>query len=60
MLKFKIYYRTLGGHTHLRVFVGLAGKTAMGKAGELTMTNEEFAVFQAQSCSFLFINETEG
>ena len=26
MLKFKIYYRTLGGHTHLRVFVGLAGR----------------------------------
>ncbi len=59
MLKFNIYYRVLGGHTHLSIFCGLVGKTAMGKAGELTMTNDEFAMFQAQSVSFLFIKETE-
>lgn len=43
-----IYYQQQGGHTHMRVFSGFEGLTR-GKAGNLCMTNEEFAAFREQS-----------
>lgn len=43
-----IYYQQQGGHTHMRVFSGYEGSTR-GKAGDLCMTNDEFAVFRQQS-----------
>jgi hypothetical protein len=36
-----IYFKQLGGHTHMRVFTGKEGFT-LGKAGDLCFTNEEF------------------
>ena len=41
---FRIYHKKLGGHVHMRVF---SGKTdgALGKCGDLTMREEEFAEF---------------
>lgn len=43
-----VYYQQRGGHTHMRVFSGYEGSTR-GKAGDLCMTNEEFAAFREQS-----------
>jgi hypothetical protein len=40
-----VYYEVLAGHTHMRVFSGIEGKQR-GKAGNLVMTNDEFAVFR--------------
>lgn len=40
-----IYFEEQGGHTHMRVFSGIDGKQR-GKAGDLCMTNEEFAAFR--------------
>ena len=37
----RIYFKQLGGHTHMRVFSGIEGFT-LGKAGDLCFTNEEF------------------
>jgi hypothetical protein len=48
-MRFNIYYKELGGHTHMRVFVN------GGKAGDLCLTNEEFAIFRRMST---FINFT--
>lgn len=42
------YCQQRGGHTHMRVFSGDEGSTR-GKAGDLCMTNEEFAAFREQS-----------
>ena len=45
---FRIYHKKLGGHVHMRVF---SGKTdgALGKCGDLTMREEEFAEFFART-----------
>jgi hypothetical protein len=40
-VKFRIYAKVQGGHTWLRVFAG-KGET-LGKAGDLTFRNEEWA-----------------
>jgi hypothetical protein len=41
----EVYYKVGGGHTHMRIFSGHEGRQP-GKAGDLCMTNEEFAVFR--------------
>lgn len=41
----RIYYKTLGGHTHTRWFAG-KGTTSLGRCGELAMTNEEWSVLK--------------
>jgi hypothetical protein len=43
-LHMKIYYMTQGGHTHMSIFTGT--ETNRGKAGTLTMTNEEFEAWK--------------
>lgn len=50
----RVYYRVLGGHTHIRVFTGKTGFT-LGKAGDLCMTNEEFEAWKnnVANCEFL-------
>lgn len=44
-MTFKFRFKVGGGHTHIRVF---SGKDAdhLGKCGDLTMTNEEWAAFR--------------
>ena len=37
----RVRWKELGGHTHMRIFTGKEGGT-LGKAGDLTFTNEEF------------------
>lgn len=41
----RIRHKTLGGHVHMRVFVGKEGFT-LGKAGDLVMRTDEFAELQ--------------
>lgn len=45
----KIRYRwlVLGGHTHVRVFVGNNFATTLGKAGDLVFDNPQWQAFQA-------------
>ena len=51
-MTFRIYFKTLGGHTHMRFFVN------GGKAGDLCMTNEEFIQFRG-GCGFIaFVEES--
>ncbi len=38
---FRIHYRVLGGHTHVRVFAG-KGSLSLGHCGDLTFRNEEW------------------
>lgn len=56
-LTMRIRYRTLGGHTHMSVFAGMALDpdhalsieprfSSLGKCGDLVMRNEEFAPFR--------------
>lgn len=44
-MHFRLRYRVLGGHTHVRVFAGPTRKSAHGRCGELILTNEEWAAF---------------
>lgn len=48
--RFRIYYETLGGHVHMRVFVGHHTSSSYGLAGTLTMRIDEFADFQ-EACN---------
>lgn len=54
----RIYFRVLGGHTHLRVFTAIAGRN-LGLAGHLTMTNEEFAAWKGNKGKLEFIDESK-
>jgi len=48
----KWYYKTLGGHTHVRVFMN------GGKCGDLCFRNEEFELVR-DLCSWIqFIDES--
>lgn len=47
----KWYYKILGGHTHVRVFMNGA------KCGDLCFRNEEFELIR-QSIAIQFIDET--
>lgn len=51
-MRFNIYYKQLGGHTHMRFFVN------GGKAGDLCMTNEEFTVFK-RTARFIDFSEED-
>jgi hypothetical protein len=42
---FRVYYEQAGGHTHMRWFAG-THEGALGKCGDLTMRNNEFAEFK--------------
>jgi hypothetical protein len=42
---FRIYHQQQGGHVHMRVFAG-THDGALGKCGDLTMREPEFAVFK--------------
>ena len=44
-LMYRFYFTVLGGHTHIRVFAGTT-PGALGKCGDLTMRNEEWADFR--------------
>jgi len=55
-VKIRIYYQVRGGHTHMRVFVGMNGRN-LGKAGDLCMTNEEFVAWQTKQDRLEFIDE---
>ncbi len=49
----KWYYKIMGGHTHVRVFMNGA------KCGDLCFRNEEFEQIKADSQeTIIFINET--
>lgn len=47
-MRFRFYYKELGGHTHIRVFCGPSTPEdgTLGKSGDLVMTNQEFAEFR--------------
>jgi hypothetical protein len=52
----KWYYKILGGHTHVRVFMN------GGKCGDLCFRNDEFTQIQSSSGvrnTIIFVNETE-
>lgn len=54
----KWYYKVMGGHTHVRVFMG------GGKCGDLVFRNEEFNYIRLRLTDHLhpvtqFIDETE-
>jgi hypothetical protein len=46
MSYFKFKFEARGGHTHISVFSGKSIENALGKCGELCMTNAEFADFR--------------
>lgn len=46
----KVLYNILGGHTHCMVWIGPLGGT-YGKAGNITMTNEEFEAWHLDRMS---------
>lgn len=50
-MTFRIYYKTLGGHTHMRVFCN------GGKAGDLCLRNEEFVSFKKAATFIQFFVE---
>lgn len=50
---FRAYYKLLGGHVHVRVFIGV------GKAGDLCMSPDEFELFKLMSKSFIDYHEEE-
>lgn len=52
----RIYYQVLGGHTHMRVFVGTEGKK-LGLAGELCMTNDEFEALKLGTAKLEFVED---
>jgi hypothetical protein len=58
-LHMKIYYIVQGGHTHMSIFTG--SETNRGKAGTLTMTNEEFEAWKngTMTLDFSLIAEQE-
>lgn len=41
----RLRYKQLGGHTHVRVFIGMPGQT-FAKAGDLTFSNDEWEDIQ--------------
>lgn len=47
-MNMRIYYKELGGHTHIRVFTARSAESQHDMAGRLTMTNEEFKDFQSE------------
>jgi hypothetical protein len=42
---FRLRFRVLGDHTHVRVFAG-KGSLSLGCCGDLTFRNEEWTVFK--------------
>ena len=45
MIYFRLYYKVLGGHTHVRIFSGKNPKGAFGKNGDMIFRNEEWEDF---------------
>lgn len=58
MTQFRIYYETLGGHVHMRVFAG-EGTGAFANAGTLVLRQQEFddLTWMVHSANVKFINE---
>jgi len=52
----RVYWKELGGHTHLRIFVGKESNIHLGKAGEIVMRNEEFAAFRDDQMKIMVCN----
>ena len=44
MMLFRLRYKVLGGHTHVRFFAG-KGSLSLGKCGDLVFRNEEWDAF---------------
>lgn len=45
----RIYYKVMGGHTHVSIWTGKHGfPNSFGKAGDICMTNEEFEAWQSR------------
>lgn len=38
-------YKKLGGHVHVRMFVGSNAQVTLGKMGDLSMTHDEWEAF---------------
>jgi hypothetical protein len=56
----RVFHKQLGGHTHLRVFTGHLNPVRMAQmayAGELVMTNEEFAAWQDSKTLMQFVSD---
>ena len=49
---FRLSYRVLGGHTHVRVFAG-QGTLSLGACGNLVFRNEEWTAFQENLFRFM-------
>ncbi len=60
MTLFRLRFRELGGHTHVRFFAG-KGAASLGKCGDLVFRNEEWVDFLAEldGGSIEIWNETE-
>jgi hypothetical protein len=41
----RVYWKELGGHTHMRICTGKTGYT-LGRSGDLVFTNEEFRAWK--------------
>jgi hypothetical protein len=50
----RIHFSVAGGHTHMAIFTGPEGLT-LGKAGTLTMTNEEFEAWRRNQIKLEFV-----
>lgn len=55
---FRVYYKILGGHVHMRVFAG-KGSLSLGLCGTLVMRVEEFEDFRRDTMFFEFLQETQ-
>jgi len=58
---FRLRYKVLGGHTHVRFFAG-QGDSSLGKCGDLVFRNEEWVAFigQLANTSIEILHENEG
>jgi len=45
MIYFRLYYKVLGGHTHVRIFSGKNPQGTFGKNGDMIFRNEEWQEF---------------
>lgn len=50
-MNLRLYYQTLGGHVHVRVFSGKSKELTHGKNGDLVFSVEEWPVMYAKFTS---------
>ena len=59
MIYFKLRYKVLGGHTHVRLFSGTRLDGTFGKNGDLIFRNEEWEEFLRQFQKAVVLPEEE-